>query len=145
MRTLGVLLALSLLVPVAAVDSIVTVFNISFDNIPADLLHRSGLNSTLLQEKLNLLASTNPEFHGALISAVIDLLTGSLVSATPCPPGSTDPQCTCPGGQFKLYELGQSVPFTCSPCDPGTWSLFNSSQCIECPAAGGVTSTWPVF
>ena len=115
MRQSLMLLALVLLqvpAPVPAVDSIVTVFNISFDNIPAELLQRSGLNSTLLQEKLNSLAASNPDFHGALVSAVMDLLTGSLVSASPCPAGSTDPQCTCPGGQFKLYELGSTVPFT---------------------------------
>jgi hypothetical protein len=118
-------------------------FNVSIPGIPQTLLSKTGLNTTLLREKLALLATTTDVlFANAIVGDISRLLASDRVEATSCSAGTySDPSsiwCVqCPMGTYSAENLASSIA-TCQQCPEGTYSgalgVNSLAGCTKCPA-----------
>ncbi len=126
-----------------ATQSIEALFNVSIPGIPLGFINASGINTTLLKLRLEeLAASTNPEFAGAVLGEITEILMGAGVSVAECPIGSyTNSQgllcISCPPGTYSTQALASSNS-TCQLCPKGTFSNASAASslatCLACPA-----------
>ena len=129
--------------PVHATQSIDALFNVSIPGIPLAFVNATGLNATLLRQRLEeLAASTNPEFAGAIIGEITEILMGAGVSVAECPIGTyTDSNgllcISCKPGTYSTQQLASSNS-TCQLCPKGTYSNASGASslatCLACPA-----------
>ena len=78
------------------------------------------------------------QFSRAIICDLVDMSTSNLAQPTACAPGSTDPQCACQAGTYKVYsadgcrlyarsayKAGPGNAASCLACGSRFYSLYN--------------------
>ena len=138
----AILLLAAACLAAAQQQSIEALFNVSIPGIPLLAVNASGLNATLLRQRLDELATTvDPAFANALIGEITTILSAAGVTVTECPVGTyTDPQgllcAPCPAGTYSTQPLASSVS-TCQLCPKGTYSNATAAAsldtCLPCP------------
>jgi len=117
--------------------------NVTMQNLSSSKVNISGLNTTLLVEKLNVLAQDPSGIYTNFLNSVVTALLeeGGSVEVLACLAGSYTDSVTglciaCPAGKYSSV-INAASSSVCQSCGPGTYSNVSgastSAVCANCP------------